>query len=257
VPVIHAPDYTDKTITAIRDLCHDGQPLTEETHATCPGRAAYLHPSWGEPPVQAVHVCTDPSGHGHAPRYGGSLPARSGPLSDDEKAERARVRENNAAWRSAETVRRDWLRGFLARKTAPKDAPVFLAHALAAGDHALRRALERGHPLGRDMLGADNAATGWNAAARQLGDLLAKASPARAQMVGLGLALAAYEDATGVHSWRNPDPATRRYLAYLVANGYTPSDVERLVLDTEDTDDPADEADEDQDDTPTGEQPAA
>jgi ParB family chromosome partitioning protein len=257
VPVIEPPDYTDKTITAIRDLCHDGQPLTEEAHGTCPGRAAYLRPSWGEPPVQAVHVCTDPTGHGHTPRCGGSLPARSGPLSDDEKAERARVRENNAAWRSAETVRRDWLRGFLARKSAPKDAPVFLTHAVAAGDHALRRALERGHPLGRDLLGADTDATGWNAAARQLSDLLAKASPARAQMIGLGLVLAAYEDATDVHTWRNPGPATRRYLTYLVANGYTPSDVERLVLDTEDTDDPADDADEDQDDASTGEQPAA
>ena len=232
VPVIEAPDYSDKKITALRDLSHDGQPLTEDTHAACPGRAAYLRPTWGEPPVQAVHVCTDPKTHGHTPRHDSTK--LGGALTDEEKADRARVRENNAAWRSAETVRRDWLRTFCARKTAPKDAAVFIAQAISSGDHALRRALERSHPLGRDLLGLDTS--------RRHAPAAVDTSPSRAQMIALGLVLAAYEDATDVHTWRNPDRATRRYLRYLIANGYAAADVERLVLDS-DTDDAAGDSD--------------
>jgi hypothetical protein len=41
--------------------------------------------------------------------------------------------------------------------------------------------------------------------------------------------LAAYEDATGVHTWRNPDTATRRYLDYLRSTGYQLSPLEQEV----------------------------
>jgi len=238
VPVIEQPDYTDKKVTALGDLSHDGQPLTEETHADCPGRAAYIRPAWTDALVQSVHVCTDPRAHGHTDRHGGATKA-AGSLTEQEKADRARVRENNTAWRSAETVRRDWLRAFIGRKTAPKDAASLVATAVASGDHALRRALERSHPLGRDLLGITASEVGWGSGARELRAAVDQASPARAQMITLGLILAALEDATGVHTWRNPDGATRRYLRYLVANGYTPADVEGLVIDSDDEADDA------------------
>jgi len=41
--------------------------------------------------------------------------------------------------------------------------------------------------------------------------------------------LAAYEDATGKHSWRHLDPATARYLHFLTDAGYTHSPVEHLA----------------------------
>ena len=253
IAVIEQPDYTEKKTTAIRDLSHDGQPLTEDAHATCPGRAAYIRPVWTDALVQAVHVCTDPRAHGHTDRHGGATKA-AGPLTDQEKAERARVRENNAAWRSAEVVRRDWLRAFLTRKTAPKDAAAYIAAEVASGSHQLRRALERSHPLGRDLLGHDNSGDGWHSRGEDLRHTGEQASPARAQMIALGLILAAHEDATGVHSWRNPDRATRRYLRYLVANGYKPADVESLLIDSDDadseptSDSPDDDTDPDTDD---------
>ena len=230
IAVIEQPEYNDRKITGIRDLCHDGKPVTEEGHRDCPGRAAYIRPTWTDALVQAVHVCIDPKTHGHELRHGnGAKP--SGPLTEQEKAERATVRENNAAWRSAESVRREWLRGFVTRRTAPKDAAVFIAQALSAADHPLRRALERGHPLGRDLLGTNSAEDGIDST-----------QPGRAQMIALGLILTAHEDATGVHTWRNPGSAARRYLRYLAANGYTPSDVERLVIDA--GDEPADDEDQ-------------
>src|SRR3954466_3091866 len=47
------------------------------------------------------------------------------------RAERRDVIESNKAWASAETVRRDWLRAYLIRKTAPKGTAAFIATALA------------------------------------------------------------------------------------------------------------------------------
>jgi ParB family chromosome partitioning protein len=144
-------------------LTQDGQPLDPESHRSCPGHAAYLERSWGEDLVAPVWVCTDAGGNGHTDRHrsAGSHAGPGAELSEAEKAERRQVRSNNTDWRSAETVRRDYLRQLLGRKTPPAGARRFLAEALVAGDHPLRRALERGHPLARDLLGADSGAGRW------------------------------------------------------------------------------------------------
>jgi ParB family chromosome partitioning protein len=101
----------------------DSTPLTVKAHAGCPGRTAYLHRNIRT--VEPVYVCTDWRKQGHRDRHS-SRPAQ--PLPTDEKAqdkarqERRSVIDNNKAWASAETVRRDWLRTFLTRKNPPKGA---------------------------------------------------------------------------------------------------------------------------------------
>jgi ParB family chromosome partitioning protein len=67
---------------------------------------------------------------------------------------------------------------------------------------------------------------------KTLTGLLDGASDNRALVVALGLVLAAYEDASSTDTWRRPSPADARYLMFLVTNGYTPSEVEQLVLGT-------------------------
>ena len=191
------------------------------------------HEVWTWAPV---YLCTDPAAHGHRPRWVGhdGAPARI-PAADKtdeqretDRAARREVITNNKAWKSAETVRRDWLRTFLTRKTAPKGTTTFLALAIAHSDHEIRRAMEQAHALGRDLLGLDTTtSSGYGHGTRQLLDLLGAAAEARAQVIVLGLLLAAYEDATGTHSWRRTDDATRRYLTFLADHGYTLSDVER------------------------------
>ena len=42
-------------------------------------------------------------------------------MSEEQKTERRVVIARNKAWKFAQVVRRDWLRTFAARKTAPKD----------------------------------------------------------------------------------------------------------------------------------------
>ena len=45
-------------------------------------------------------------------------------------------------------------------------------------------------------------------------------------MITLGQVLAAYEASLDRTAWRNPRPATTRYLTFLADNGYTLSPVE-------------------------------
>jgi ParB family transcriptional regulator, chromosome partitioning protein len=118
------------------------------------------------------------------------------------------VSTQEAPWTSAKTVRRTWLAEFARRKTAPKGAAEYIAHAIATDIHSLRRAGERGHKLASD--------------------LIAKAAPSRAQHIALVLALAAREAETGVQTWRR-ESAERAYLSALESWGYTFSDVEQIA----------------------------
>jgi ParB family transcriptional regulator, chromosome partitioning protein len=255
VPVIDRPLYGSATIPIDR-LTHDGEPLTEQSHAACPGHAAYLTVSYGhvptEPPADgesddaddggdgqtwsrifsACYVCTAPDSYGHVNRYASPHPPAStgrqpGGTSEQDKAARRLVIENNKAWRSAETVRREWLRGFLTRRTPPKGAATFVAACLAGADHEVSRALDRHHPRAHEILsGAGQQPLG----PRQASGLLDGASEQRAQVITLALILAAYEDSLDVGAWRRPTTSTRRYLTALQSWGYELSDVEQLVI---------------------------
>ena len=98
-------------------LVHDGEDLTAEAHARCPGRGAYFQ-SWNlEHPV---HYCAAPAEHGHTVRTFGPPPAggndaegadpdaaAASPLPDDPAGDappdpgRRLVIEGNKAWAAA------------------------------------------------------------------------------------------------------------------------------------------------------------
>ena len=234
----------------------DGEPVTEETHRDCPGRAAVL--DWGETwtgrgseYVLAVrHYCTDPAAHGHvAPQLarvqqGGqdeeeteeaaeARVAAEEAATEEARAERALVRRNNDAWRSAETVRREWLREFLTRKKLPQGGLAHILAALAHGDRDLARAMNDGHEFAAGVLGiARPDGAGW--ADYGVGAAFNAAPDPRAQVIVLGLVLAAREAVSGVHTWRavhdgHPGGGDRRYFQPLAAWGYPLSEVEQLV----------------------------
>jgi ParB family chromosome partitioning protein len=181
------------------------------------------------------YVCTDFAAHGHAPRLSpresGSGPMTVAEMGDDEReqarAQRRDVIQSNKDWDSAETVRRQWLRTFLARKSAPNTAAAFIAGSLARTDHAVTRALTGGNRLAHDLLGLPDQAPTLGRRAPAMVELVGKANDARAQMIALGLVLAAYEEATNRNCWRSVSDDTTRYLRYLEANGYELSTVER------------------------------
>ena len=229
-----------------------GTELTAQVHAGCPGHAAFLRErSWGPVAerVTAVWVCTDFQAHGHAERYtalGVSTNGRvTGVMTEEQKAQRREVIANNKAWDSATTVRRDWLRSFLARQSAPKDAARWIAQTLAQGGYDVRKALEFHHPLAVELLGLKPTNRVYPRAERHvIAAAAVKSSPGRASMLTVAMLLAALEAGTDRHTWRRPTDDQIAYFQQLRSWGYALSDVEMLVL-------AAERPDPDRSDTPT------
>ena len=157
---------------------------------------------------------------------------------------------NNKAWASAETVRREWLATFVARKTAPKGAEALICEAVVTGHHSLSKAMDHRHPMLFTLLGIDVPTGYYGAGHDECHKIATKAStPKAATMTTLAAVVAAWEATTGKHSWRNPTAWDARVLGALVEWGYQPSEVERILLGEEpqpstetDGDDNADEA---------------
>lgn len=239
----------------------EGTALTVENHATCPGHAASVsrqygysridrttglviaesdddesddggggedsEREWGQFPT-LTFVCTDPEVHGHKPRWQTrpAAPAKRSEMTDEQaeaaRAERRDVIASNKAWKSAEVVRREWLRIHLARKTPPKGSAVLIAQALANNPSTI--AQMGGNHLAADLLGREASHYGINPA---ISVLIDKATEQRAQVIALAIVLAGYEANTDTNSWRRVDTGTRRYLTFLAECGYALSDVER------------------------------
>jgi len=237
IKVTHFPgwDHPPKLENLLDDA---GQPLTEKTHRKCPGHAAYLNRrGWGGgAKYEAVYFCTDPKANGHKRIRG----AGAGAMSDNEKTERKQVLAGNKAWRSAEKVRRTWLREFLGRQTPPDDALPWIISELVRGDFTLVKQMENGWKGAQDLLGfkVDTSVNYGKTSVDGLCDMLAKARPGRQQVILLALILGAYENWTDVHIWRRAEERYReqdswscRYFTALKAWGYEPSEIEQLVID--------------------------
>ena len=209
----------------------EGNALTPEAHVICPQRAAYISTSWNGD-IHTRHVCLDYKAAGHKPNRTNANDTRTEQEKEAASAERAEVITNNKAWKSAETVRREWLAQFAKRKSAPKDAANFLAGALTADTHSIEKASLGAHGLACEWLGLKTTG-GWGSR-QALSDLIAKATPARALQVALVLALAAIEERTGLHTWRRPGSESR-YLRALEAWGYNLSDVEQIARGPQET----------------------
>lgn len=254
----------------------DGSPVPQEQWPTVDGAAVVVTVEWrdeqtdddemsAEPGMgyASTWICTDPEAAGLYYAYGPRPSAAHTPALDTddpeaverarrdaeaaeqarreaESAERRRVIANNAAWRSAETVRRDWLRGLLARRTVPKGAEVLIARGVLGRVHSLSAALTQGHALLGPLLSI-NAETNDGRAYRDVvAHVLNQAtSPKAATMRTLAVVLAAWEQSSSVMTWRHPDAWDRAVMEALIAWGYPASDVELLLVARDETDDDA------------------
>jgi ParB family chromosome partitioning protein len=184
-----------------------------------------------------VWICADPHAHGHKGHYptrqagqaaqpdgdaGDQASAAADAAAKRARAERRLVIENNRAWRSAETVRRTWLAGLLARKAPPAGALRFILTEIAAAHWTLCSSLGQGHQLAAQLLGLDGK--------HAITDALAAAADGRAQVITLALILGAYEEHTSTDTWRTPKDSDRHYLTALTGWGYQPSDIENHVI---------------------------
>ena len=252
--VIERPSWDDKTIVELTRLNDaDGTRLTPETHRACPGHAAYVERSWqwedtaddsGEQDEEAeetghggyvstaTYVCTDPAANGHRDRWASHTATgkkKAADMTEDERqaarAERRDVIDSNKAWKSAETVRTAWVVKFVARKTAPKGSAAFVAATIAEDASALTdyRAPGKVDELlhaGKTRMRGERAQSVQNV------------TEGRALMIAVGYCCAAYESQMDTQTWRSVQTGPARYLAFLAANGYDLSDVEKRAAGT-------------------------
>jgi ParB family transcriptional regulator, chromosome partitioning protein len=159
-------------------------------------------------------------------RYDGGSQAQKGPMTEEQKAERKALIANNKAMESATTVRRDWVKTLLARKTAPKGWQYFTVHAIT---HHPEVASGYDGKVAAEMIGAkfeDSDRWAWN----PLRDHVA-VSKARPEISLIALVCAGYEKTIVKDSWRSASERHADYLGQLVAWGYTLAEVEQIILD--------------------------
>lgn len=220
--------WSDPQQKELRDLRRSREDNTvlgddPQTHADCPGHAAFVVNFRGEAP-EAFYLCTDWKKQRHVDRYGST--GGAGPKSEAEKAEMRKVRQNNADWRAAEDVRRAFLRKLVARKTPPKRAQQFLTAAMLADNGTVAQSMRCQHIAVQKLFGDIAAIKDRSAMLSKI----SRASTNDAIMMQLVAALAAYEARTSKDTWRHATADDQRYFAALQAWGYTLSPVEQLVL---------------------------
>lgn len=234
LPVLSA-EQTPDSLRGLRlaDLRDDqSNPIPEEQWPANAGAAVALETEWVYPDIDddgaddtdrdgdayltyvPVWICTDPAAAGLHHRYGPAAARSPGQEVDEHDAqaareERRRVIAGNKAWRSAQSVRREWLGAFLTRKSAPTGAESLICQAVITCQLTLRRAMDGDHELLRTVLLPDQDGGGDDAAVVECAQLAAAPTTAKAAtMRTLGAVLIAWESASGVHTWRDPNPWT-------------------------------------------------
>jgi ParB family chromosome partitioning protein len=146
-----------------------------------------------------------------------------------EREQRRKVLALNKLGLAAQEVRRAFVRDkLLSRKTPIKGAAVFVATCLERGpgllaDHAARQIVGELLGLGETPL-------------HEVIGKLTGTADARAQVLLLGMVLAALEGRTPKDGWREtagiykPTPGAAEYLRFLAANGYALAPIELVVI---------------------------
>ncbi|WP_078844514.1 ParB/RepB/Spo0J family partition protein [Streptomyces achromogenes] len=248
----------------------DGEPLSSEAHAGCPGHVA----TWAENPREPGEVeyfCTAPDRFGHRPPQedvsdGDQVQEQPQATRESKPSEPSReyVKAGNKAYRAAEKARQGWLKDLIGRKTAPKPLAVFVTEQLLScpkpvaqwvGDAGRR-------DLVKELTGYDNPA-----------ERAKSATPAKLTLLNFAVLAATFEKRLGeVRTWRTDSAArstvyelreiredARTWLSFLAGNGYPLSSVEQAIVDDKPYQEGAPEASdahgqaaEDSEDTPDG-----
>ncbi|MDJ0321983.1 ParB/RepB/Spo0J family partition protein [Pseudarthrobacter sp. PS3-L1] len=161
-------------------------------------------------------------------RYTGETTAAKGPMTDEEKETRRTLIENNKLMVSATTVRREWVTSLLAKKQAPKGWQYFTIHAIT---HHSEVASGYDGEVAATMAGAKmegEKSWAWN----PLREHVAKTTT-RPEFSLIALICAGYEKTIAKDSWRSPHQSHRDYLNQLVLWGYTASETEQIIIDSD------------------------
>lgn len=155
---------------------------------------------------------------------------READAADAQRRERRKVIALNKLGEAAEAVRRQFItEKILSRKTPPKGAAIFIVNVLTRDLGLLND--YRASQTATELLGV----TDLDAVRQQVASLPATGD-GRAQILTLALVLGALEARATKDAWRgmvgyNRYVGPTELLIFLQRNGYTPADIERVILD--------------------------
>ena len=235
--------------THLRDA--EGNAIPEETWPTIEGAILAVTTDWTNAEVEedgeTYHdrqrlpvgkwIVPDPGAAGLTHYSDLATDADGTPLAETEVAsrkeaereDRRKVREFNKAWRAAETIRRDWMREFFGRKSAPTGAESLICEAVLTNTYDLGKAFDSRHKVLLEVLGEKVEAYYGNPKACEKFATRPK-TPKGFTMRTLAAVVAAWEARTDTHTWRNPSAWDARILGALIEWGYEASPVERVLL---------------------------
>jgi len=220
--IVERPGYGDEGTAHVTSLKRaDGEPAIEED-----ANAVYISQDYrGE--FSTVPVIVGWKELGFTERYSyQSSSANKGPMTEEQKAERKTLIANNKAMESATTVRREFVKTLLAKKQAPKGWQYFTVHAITHHPETTGYDAQVAAEMVSAKTGGEKS-WGWN----PLKDHVAK-STARPEFSLAALVCAGYEKTIAKDSWRSPSQSHRDYLNQLLTWGYTPSEVEQIIIDS-------------------------
>lgn len=151
---------------------------------------------------------------------------------EKQRRDRHKVITLNRLGEAATHVRREFVTKLLARKTLPKGASIFIAGCLIREPALIKE--YHGAAITAELLGVKESDGGL----RKLVDDLPPTGDGRAQVLTLAVVLGALESRTHKDAWRSGGRhpfmqyslGSSDYLAFLDANGYELSEVERVIV---------------------------
>lgn len=178
--------------------------------------------------IREFEVILDPKLYGYKARYDNGTQAATGPMTDEQKAERRQLIANNKAWSAADAVRQAWITEFLTRKVLPKDAGVFIAVALTRFPYEMERGSQS---TAHSLLGVEMK-HGMNSNA--LAEIVEN-NPGKAELITLALMIAKLEDSLSKETWRHvasghTAASAKFFFLHLRDWGYNLSRIESVVI---------------------------
>ena len=227
------PDYfpwgtkdTSRPLTDLRTPL--GAPVTADKHAYCSGHAARLDEEF-----QPVWYCSDPAAYGHKVRPGAKPTKQS--MTEKEKEARARTIAGNKAWKTARTVREDFVRRLCKGKSLPEAVRQLALRTVMSPPYLYAKWCEKGGTeavaqfLGVPDPNAD--ASRYSREGDPFDDLVSRQGKARGWHQVFAQVAAAFEySMREPKAWQGLDRHQAAYLLCLKAEGYRLSDVEELAV---------------------------
>ncbi|WP_424212719.1 ParB N-terminal domain-containing protein [Streptomyces sp. BI20] len=218
-----------------------GKRITTTEHAECKGLVWVLEDPEEDTAYQPY--CVSPALYGHAAPGAGKTGEQITAEAAAAKAARSAVKKGNAHWDTATECRRQWIANLVQARTLPRDiAAVLTAHVTAAlVDGTWRVASELNKGPVTEVLAKFLNLRGPKSRERSEFTAHIAKSPARALAFQWATVAAVQEKGAGSRvAWRTDEQrsntlrsATAEWLRTLEAIGYSPSPIERAVMNDE------------------------